>query len=92
MNAKSTEEFRILKIATCKSLSGSSDLTYHLGCDDQDNLYIRLWSNSAGGLHSKHWVSLARILERLADDKPITSGTLRPVCPGSMNNGGFIPP
>jgi len=24
------------------------------------------------------------------EEKPITSGTLRPVCPGSMNNGGFI--
>ena len=41
-------------------------------------------------MHSKHWFSLARILERLTDDKPINSGTLRPLCPGSMNNGGFI--
>ena len=83
-------DIRVLKIATCKSLSGSSDLTYHLGCDTQDNLHIRLWSNSAGGLHSKHWFSLAGILAKLTDDKPITSGTLRPVCPGSRNNGGFI--
>ena len=83
-------DIRVLKIATCKSLSGSSDLTYHLGCDAQDNLHIRLWSNSAGGLHSKHWFSLAAILSKLTGDKPITSGTLRPVCPGSRNNGGFI--
>ena len=39
---------RILKAETCRSLSGASELTYHLGCDDQDNLYIRLWGNSAG--------------------------------------------
>ena len=83
-------DIRVLKIATCKSLSGSSDLTYHLGCDAEHNLQIRLWSNSAGGLHSKHWFSLAGILAKLTDDKPITSGTLRPVCPGSRNNGGFI--
>jgi hypothetical protein len=83
-------DIRVLKIATCKSLSGSSDLTYHLGCDAQDNLHIRLWSNSAGGLHSKHWFSLAAILAKLTADKPITSGTLRQVCPGSRNNGGFI--
>ncbi len=83
-------DIRVLKIATCKSLSGSSDLTYHLGCDPENNLHIRLWSNSAGGLHSKHWFSLAGILAKLTGDKPITSGTLRPVCPGSRNNGGFI--
>ena len=83
-------DIRVLKIATCKSLSGSSDLTYHLGCDPEHNLHIRLWSNSAGGLHSKHWFSLAGILAKLTGDKPITSGTLRPVCPGSRNNGGFI--
>ena len=83
-------DIRVLKIATCKSLSGSSDLTYHLGCDPEHNLHIRLWSNSAGGLHSKHWFSLAAILAKLTADKPITSGTLRPVCPGSRNNGGFI--
>ena len=90
MKTPEAPALRILKIQNTRSLSGASELTYHLGCDDQDNLYIRLWSNSAGGLHSKHWFSLARILERLTDDKPITSGTLRPVCPGSMNNGGFI--
>ena len=83
-------DIRVLKIATCKSLSGSRDLTYHLGCDAEHNLHIRLWSNSAGGLHSKHWFSLAGILAKLTDDKPITSGTLRPACPGSRNNGGFI--
>ncbi len=92
MKTPEAPALRILKAETCRSLSGASDLTYHLGCDDQDNLYIRLWSNSAGGLHSKHWFSLARILERLIvnEEKPITSSTLRPVCPGSMNNGGFI--
>ena len=92
MKTPEAPALRILKIQNTRSLSGASELTYHLGCDDQDNLYIRLWSNSAGGLHSKHWFSLARILERLIvnEEKPITSSTLRSVCPGSMNNGGFI--
>ena len=92
MKTPEAPALRILKIQNTRSLSGASELTYHLGCDDQDNLYIRLWGNSAGGLHSKHWFSLARILERLivTDEKPITSSTLRSVCPGSMNNGGFI--
>lgn len=83
---------QVLKVQKTRSLSGASELTYHLGCDPNDNLYIRLWANSSGGLHSKHWFSLARILERLIlnDEKPITSATLRSVCPGSMNNGGFI--
>jgi len=47
-------DIRVLKIGTCRSLSGTSDLTYHLGADANDNLHIRLWANSAGGLHSKH--------------------------------------
>jgi len=41
-------------------------------------------------LSAKHWFSLAGILAKLTDDKPVTSATLRPVCPGSRNNGSLI--
>ena len=80
-------DIRVLKIATCKSLSGSSDLTYHLGCDAQDNLHIRLWSNSAGGLHSKHWFSLAGILAKLTDDRSeVTPINSEPASPNHARN------
>ena len=74
-------DITIIKVHKTRSLSGSSDITYHIGHDDQDRLHIRLWANSAGGLHSKHWFSLDSILERIKalQDKPITSSTIRPV-------------
>lgn len=85
-------DITVIKAHQTRSLSGSSDITYHLGHDDQDLLHIRLWANSAGGLHSKHWFRLDSILERIKSqqDQPVTSSTLRPVCPGSTNNRGFV--
>ena len=85
-------DITVIKVQKPRSLSGSSDITYHIGHDDQDRLHIRLWANSAGGLHSKHWFSLDQILEKIKaqPDKPVTSSTVRPVCPGSNNNGVFV--
>lgn len=85
-------DITVIKVHKTRSLSGSSDITFHIGHDEQERLHIRLWANSAGGLHSKHWFSLDSILERIQaqQDKPMTSSTLRSVCPGSTNNGGFL--
>ena len=34
---------RVLKVATCKSLSGSSDLTYHLGGNAENKNIVSLF-------------------------------------------------
>ena len=63
---------RILKIASCPSLSGRSTLTYHLGCSANTeepavpDLYFRVFENSGGGLFSNEWVSLEVIQQVFA--------------------------
>ena len=58
---------RILRIATCLSLSGRSELTYHVGCDRETNAVgFRLWTNSAAGMFSTSWVSMADVSAALS--------------------------
>jgi hypothetical protein len=40
---------RILKIGTCTSLSGRSELTYHLGCNAESEIHFRVVQNSGNG-------------------------------------------
>ena len=67
------DPFRILKIATCPSLSGRSTLTYHIGCKrhgDSTEIgtpFIRVYANSAAGLFSNDWVALDVIQQSFAD-------------------------
>ena len=85
------EEIRVLKTASCPSLSGRSDLTYEIGCDGGKAIYIRLTANTGAGMFSKAWIPLAQIAKLLsADDKPITSKTLRSLYTGSSNSCGFF--
>ena len=63
---------RILKIASCRSLSGRSTLTYHIGCSANTDipagpdLYFRVFENSGGGFFSNKWVSLEVIQQVFA--------------------------
>lgn len=85
------EEIKIIKTASCESLSGRSTITYGIGCKDDKSIYIRLTENTGSGMFSKIWVSLAEITLLLsADDKPITSTTIRPLYSGSVNSAGFL--
>ncbi len=82
---------RILKIGTCPSLSESSTLTYHVGCDDESAIYFRVFDNSSSGYFNKEWVSMESIGKALGDSTNITSFTLHPIYKGkSLNNGGFL--
>jgi len=83
-------KMRILKIATCKSLSGKSTLTYHIGCDDASAIHFRLWANSGKGMFSTMWVSSAAISKLLAKSERISSASLQPLFQNtSKNNCGF---
>jgi hypothetical protein len=53
------EPMRILRIATCPSLSGRSELTYHVGCNESGAIHFRLWANTAAGMFSNIWFSMA---------------------------------
>ncbi len=82
---------RVLKIGTCPSLSESSTLTYHVGCDDKSDIYFRVFDNSSSGYFNKEWVSMESIGKALGASTNITSFTLHPIYKGkSLNNGGFL--
>jgi hypothetical protein len=92
-NVEDTEiPMRILRVATCPSLSGRSDLTYHVGCHrDTKAIALRLWSNTAAGMFSKDWISMADISQALSGATKITSASLQPLYAGtSRNNAGFM--
>jgi len=87
MNAN--EQFRILKVGTCPSLSLASQLTYHLVQKD-DQVYLGIAGNTGGGLYSKEYVSLDAIIAAIQGDQAVTGKTLRPLFKGkSANTRGF---
>jgi hypothetical protein len=93
LTTDSTEEaepMRILRIATCKSLSQRSDLTYHVGCNDAGAISFRLWKNSGAGMHSQSWVKMTDVSEALSTPEGFTSSAMMPLFEStSRNNAGF---
>ena len=63
---------RILKIASCPSLSGRSALIYHIACTrfvaegEAPAIQVRVFANSGGGFFSNEWVELRAIQQALA--------------------------
>lgn len=83
---------RIIKIATCPSSSGKANLTYHMGCNEDKEVYVRIVANTGGGYLSAEWVKLADIISALETAKlPITSFPLIKLFKGkSTNTPGFM--
>ncbi len=85
------EEIRTIKTASTESLSGRSTITYEIGCKGDKAIHLRLTKNTGSGMFSKTWVPLTQIAVLLsADDKPITSTSIRPLYTGSVNSAGFL--
>lgn len=83
-------EICILKAGTCQSLTGRSELKYHIGCKG-DAIYIQLFRNSQKGLLSQKWVPIEQIILLLTKDEAIKSKTLKPIYAGqSANCPGFL--
>ena len=91
---KEETPIRVLKIAECPSMSGQSTLTYHVGADRSDELFLRLYGNSGGGQFNRDWVPLAALRDRLKEwpeDKPMTTAVLRPLFRArSVNTPAFL--
>lgn len=80
---------RILKVGTCSSLSGRSELTYHLGCNADSEIHFRVVQNSGNGQFNSLWVSLTLIEKLLTQhpaDKPMTSRVMQPVFRSKSSN------
>jgi hypothetical protein len=95
-------EIRILKAASCPSLSGKSTLSYQIGygvnganaSTTEPVIQLRVYANSGGGFFNKDWIALSTIqqlFEKCPSNKPITSFVLYPLFQGrSLNTPAFL--
>lgn len=80
---------RVLRAATCPSLSGKSKLSYEIGCKDGSGIQLRIVANSAAGSFSREWIEVHAIeaaLDKAPRGAPITSEVLRPLFRGTSSN------
>lgn len=80
---------RIVKIGTCNTLSGRSQLTYQVGCNADSELHVRVVQNSGGGQFNADAIPLATIEKLLTAhpaDKPMTSRVMQPVFRSKSSN------
>ncbi len=87
-----TQAMRLIKVASCPTLSGKETLTYHIGSNAEAEVYLMVTSNTGGGFFSIEWVSLKAIQETLEQaTQPLTSYALRNLYKGrSTNNPAFL--
>ena len=79
--------FRTLKVDSCLSLTGKSTLTYHIGCNAESVILLRINANTGGGYFSKEWISFGVIQQAIEKQtKPFTSLLLRPLFNGKSSN------
>lgn len=86
---------RIAKIGTCPSISGLSELSFHLGyeANNPQRIHLRLVGNSGNGKVSPKWLALADLEQALASipaDGAFKASVLAPLFRGvSTNNLHF---
>ena len=83
---------RILKNESCPTLSNNGTLGYHIGINTNDELLIRVATNSGGGYFSSEWVPVNTLLNLLGTAvKPLTSYALLTLFKGkSVNTPAFL--
>jgi len=93
-STESPPEIRVLKTASCPSLSGKSNLTFNVGCNTVGEIQFQVTGNDGGGYWNDDWVaqsSIQAVLDRLPKGSPITSATFRSIYPSkSTNSPGFL--
>ena len=86
------DAIRILKTASCPSLSGKSTLTYNIGCSTQGAIQFQVIANDGGGFWNDDWVpqsDIQAVLDSQGHD--LTSASLRSLYPSkSTNSPGFL--
>ena len=60
---------QILKEATCPNLSGNGTITYEIGIEKDQSLWVRLIKSSGGGFHWTKPVPMAAIKGQLQKAK-----------------------
>lgn len=82
---------RVAKVGTCQSISGLSELTFHLGyeADNPQRIHLRLVSNSGNGKIHPGWLALADIekaLSAIPSDGAFKASVLAPLFRGRSTN------
>ena len=94
MSKSEDTSMRVLKKATCDTISGKSKLTYHIGATPDNVIHFRIHSNTGGGFFSQEWIAFEAVQEALKDDTEgaaITSVRLTPLFKGkSVNTPSFL--
>lgn len=80
---------RLLYARTCKSLSGKSELTYHLG-ELKSEIYLRLFMNSGAGVFSKDWIPFNTISQGVPLTPFSTKAIAALIKSKSFNTPGFL--
>jgi hypothetical protein len=87
-------DIKILKTATCPTLSGKSTLTYQIGLSPESVVHLRISKNSGNGFFSDECLSIDSIVDTLKkrpEGSPVLSHFLTPLLKGkSVNTSAFI--
>ena len=83
---------KVIKIASCHNISGKHKLTYHIGCNESQDICFRVIENSGGGYFSSEWVTLPAIVEAIETGPThTTSSSLFSLFKGkSVNTPAFL--
>ena len=90
---ENNSDIKVIKTASCDTLSGKSKLTYQIGCTPDKQIHLRISKNSGGGFFSDEWVSFDAVLDalnKLPKDTGISSYYLAHLFKGkSVNTPSF---
>ena len=92
-NNNELTEIRILKEASCPSLSERTTLTYHIGCNERNEILFRIYKNEdATGKFNSEWFSSGDMLEIIHERKsPFRGKVLSSLVEGkSVNTAYFL--
>lgn len=84
---------RILKTATCPSLSGKSKLTYQIGYDEKAGIQFQITANSAAGAFNQDWFPLKAIeaaLDKAPKGEPVTAASFMSLFRNMSTNTPFF--
>lgn len=93
-STKETQEnlpiLRIINAASCPTLTGTSELSYHIAVDAEEVLYLKLSSNTGRGHFSDEWIAY-KDAKSAFPLGPTSSIPLRKLFKSkSLNSSGFL--
>lgn len=81
---------KVIKIASCSTLSGTSELSYYIGRDGEDKIFFLISNNTGGGYFNREWIAYKDVQAALTG-RTISSIPLRQLFKGkSLNTSGFL--